>query len=140
LTQILKLLNALVPQVADLSREMPCEVRYQRLLDSLNLLIPADASALLQLEGEELTPVAIQGLHAGHHCRGKRMWQPTPDRNSQRDIAREPSEENGPATEGVETPCGSGDDGRQDTGRQGEITLSPYLRGRSGPAGSDRSP
>ncbi|MFP1918099.1 nitric oxide reductase transcriptional regulator NorR [Lonsdalea quercina] len=63
MTQILKLLNALVPQVADLSREMPCEVRYQRLLDSLNRLIPADASALLQLEGEELTPVAIQGLH-----------------------------------------------------------------------------
>lgn len=61
---MLKLLNALVPQVADLSREMPCEVRYQRLIDSLNLLIPADATALLQLEGEELTPVSIKGLNA----------------------------------------------------------------------------
>lgn len=63
MTQMLKLLNALVPQVADLSREIPCEVRYQRLIHSLHLLIPADACALLRLKGEELTPVATQGLH-----------------------------------------------------------------------------
>ena len=56
------LLAALVPLVADLSRELPeCE-RYRRLLQAVRALFPCDAVALLRLEGEWLVPLAMDGL------------------------------------------------------------------------------
>ncbi|WP_236442782.1 GAF domain-containing protein, partial [Pseudomonas syringae] len=56
------LLRALVPLVADLSREMPDEERYRRLLQSLRQMLPCDATALLRLEGDVLIPLAVDGL------------------------------------------------------------------------------
>jgi len=56
------LLDALIPLVDDLSRELPETERYQRLLRSLRTLFPCDAAALLRLDGETLVPVAIDGL------------------------------------------------------------------------------
>lgn len=58
------LLSALVPLVADLSRELPDEERYRRLLNALRQLLPCDAVALLKLEGEVLVPLAVEGLSA----------------------------------------------------------------------------
>lgn len=56
------LLDRLIPLVADLARDLPAAARYRRLLDTLRQLIPCDAAALLQLEGDELVPLAIHGL------------------------------------------------------------------------------
>ncbi len=56
------LLRALVPLVADLSREMPDGERYRRLLQSLRQMLPCDATALLRLEGDVLIPLAVDGL------------------------------------------------------------------------------
>ena len=58
------LLLELVPLVADLSRELPDEERYRRLLDSLRHLLPCDAAALLKLEDDVLVPLAVDGLSA----------------------------------------------------------------------------
>jgi anaerobic nitric oxide reductase transcription regulator len=55
-------LDALLPLVDDLSRDLPEAERYRRLLDALRALVPCDASALLRLEGAELIPVAVDGL------------------------------------------------------------------------------
>jgi len=56
------LLLALTPLVADLSRELPDEERYRRLLCSLRELFPCDAVALLKLEGDILVPLCVEGL------------------------------------------------------------------------------
>lgn len=56
------LLDWLVPLVADLSRELSQSARYARLLNTLRQLFPCDAVALLRLEGDVLTPVAVKGL------------------------------------------------------------------------------
>jgi anaerobic nitric oxide reductase transcription regulator len=56
------LLTALIPLVADLSRELPEAERYRRLLLALRQLLPCDAVALLRLEGEVLVPLAVDGL------------------------------------------------------------------------------
>jgi len=56
------LLLALMPLVADLSREMPDEERYRRLLGSLRQFLPCDAVALLKLEDDVLVPLAVEGL------------------------------------------------------------------------------
>ncbi|MBG7617915.1 nitric oxide reductase transcriptional regulator NorR [Herbaspirillum sp. AP02] len=56
------LLDALLPLVADLSREIDDRERYRRLLQTLRTLFPCDAAALLRLEGEVLVPLAIDGL------------------------------------------------------------------------------
>lgn len=48
--------------VADLSKSMAREVRYQRLLEAIRRNFPCDAIALLELEGDLLIPRAIQGL------------------------------------------------------------------------------
>jgi anaerobic nitric oxide reductase transcription regulator len=48
--------------VADLSRSMPPEMRFQRLLDVLARNFPCDAIALLAREGGVLVPKAIKGL------------------------------------------------------------------------------
>ncbi len=58
------LLTALVPLVADLSRELPDEERYRRLLQALRQMLPCDAVALLKLEDDVLIPLAVQGLSA----------------------------------------------------------------------------
>jgi len=56
------LLDAMIPLMADLSREMHDSERYRRLLDTLRMLFPCDAAALLRLDGEVLVPLAINGL------------------------------------------------------------------------------
>ncbi|SDS35779.1 nitric oxide reductase transcriptional regulator NorR [Pseudomonas oryzae] len=58
------LLNALIPLVADLSRDLPEAERYRRLLGALRALMPADAAALLRLDGDTLVPLAVDGLSA----------------------------------------------------------------------------
>jgi anaerobic nitric oxide reductase transcription regulator len=55
-------LDALIPLVQDLSRELSDNERYRRLLTTLRELFPADAAALLRLEGDTLVPLAIDGL------------------------------------------------------------------------------
>ena len=56
------LLQVLLPLVDDLSRELSESERYRRLLSTLRSLIPCDASALLRLEGDQLIPLAVDGL------------------------------------------------------------------------------
>ncbi len=56
------LLLALVPLVADLSRDLPDDERYRRLLRALRQLMPCDAVALLKLEGDTLIPLSVEGL------------------------------------------------------------------------------
>ncbi|WP_459744164.1 nitric oxide reductase transcriptional regulator NorR [Pseudomonas sp. 3A(2025)] len=58
------MLRSLLPLVADLSRELPDEERYRRLLHSLRQLLPCDAVALLKLEDDVLAPLAVDGLSA----------------------------------------------------------------------------
>lgn len=56
------LMDAMIPLMADLSRELPDSERYRRLLDSVRMLFPCDAAALLRLDGEILVPLATSGL------------------------------------------------------------------------------
>ncbi len=58
-------LDALVAIAADLTTALSAKDRYQRLLESLNHIIPYDAAALLLVEDELLVPVAIRGLALG---------------------------------------------------------------------------
>jgi anaerobic nitric oxide reductase transcription regulator len=55
---------AIIPLVDDLSRDLPEAERYRRLLQVLRQLLPADAVALLRLDGEQLVPLAVEGLSA----------------------------------------------------------------------------
>jgi anaerobic nitric oxide reductase transcription regulator len=48
--------------VADLSRQLSPESRYQRLLSTFRSTFPCDATALLRLEGNALIPLATDGL------------------------------------------------------------------------------
>jgi len=57
-------LDAIVPLVADLSRDLPESERFRRLLQGLRSVLPCDAAALLRLEGEVLRPMATDGLSA----------------------------------------------------------------------------
>ena len=56
------LLTALLPLVADLSRDLPDSERFRRLLQALRAVLPCDAAALLRLDGEWLVPLAVDGL------------------------------------------------------------------------------
>ncbi|WP_137821846.1 nitric oxide reductase transcriptional regulator NorR [Pseudomonas sp. D(2018)] len=56
------LLQTLIPLVSDLSRELPEGERYRRLLEALRGLLPCDATALLRLDGDQLVPMAVDGL------------------------------------------------------------------------------
>ena len=56
------ILNAVIPLVADLAQDLSERERLRRLLAALRNLLPADAVALLRLEGEWLRPMAIDGL------------------------------------------------------------------------------
>ena len=53
---------ALTSIVADLSRDLPAEDRYKRLLNAMQSSFPCDAAALLKLEDNHLTPLAVDGL------------------------------------------------------------------------------
>lgn len=55
-------ITALLPLMADLSRDLSDADRYRRLLDGLRAILPCDAAALLRLEGDTLIPLAIDGL------------------------------------------------------------------------------
>lgn len=46
----------------DLSLSLPKKAHYQRLMQAVNEVMPCDAVALLELQGEELVPVAVDGL------------------------------------------------------------------------------
>lgn len=46
----------------DLSLSLPKKAHYKRLIQAVNEVMPCDAIALLELEGEELIPVATDGL------------------------------------------------------------------------------
>jgi anaerobic nitric oxide reductase transcription regulator len=48
--------------VADLSKAMPREVRYARLLEAFQRSFPCDAIGLLERDGEVLVPRAVEGL------------------------------------------------------------------------------
>ncbi|KAF1052023.1 MAG: Nitric oxide reductase transcription regulator NorR2 [Stenotrophomonas maltophilia] len=66
------LLTALLPLVDDLARELPDDERYRRLLEALRHWVPCDASAILRLDGEQLVPLAVNGLSPdtlGRHFR-----------------------------------------------------------------------
>ncbi|GGB91030.1 anaerobic nitric oxide reductase transcriptional regulator [Marinobacterium zhoushanense] len=54
--------ESLIGIVADLSRDIPVSLRYRRLLEAMLKIFPCDAAALLKLEGEQLKPLAIEGL------------------------------------------------------------------------------
>ncbi|MFF7707138.1 nitric oxide reductase transcriptional regulator NorR [Pseudomonas sp. NPDC007930] len=58
------LLTALLPLVDDLARELDPAERYRRVLQALRAVAPADAAALLKLDGEYLLPLAVDGLSA----------------------------------------------------------------------------
>jgi len=55
--------EAVIAVVSDLSRELPVEVRYGRLLEQFLEIFPCHAVALLKLEGEALRPLAVHGLN-----------------------------------------------------------------------------
>lgn len=57
--------------VADLSRHLLPEVRYQRLLSTVRKTFPCDATALLRLEGDALIPLATDGL--AEEARGRQF-------------------------------------------------------------------
>ncbi|CAG9189621.1 DNA-binding transcriptional dual regulator NorR [Paraburkholderia sabiae] len=57
-----EVLDALIPLVEDLSRDLPERERYRRLLTTLRTLFPGDAAALLRLDDDTLVPLAIDGL------------------------------------------------------------------------------
>lgn len=48
--------------ISDLARDMPPAERYGQLLSTIRQILPCDASALLQLRGDELIPLAVDGL------------------------------------------------------------------------------
>ena len=56
------LLQALLPLVDDLARDLPDSERYRRLLEAMRALLPCDAAALLRLDGASLVPLAVNGL------------------------------------------------------------------------------
>jgi anaerobic nitric oxide reductase transcription regulator len=55
-------LQALLLIARDLTASLAAVDRYERLLDAVRQVIPADAVCLLRLEGNELVPVAAYGL------------------------------------------------------------------------------
>ncbi|MFH7495260.1 nitric oxide reductase transcription regulator, partial [Pseudomonas syringae pv. tagetis] len=58
----LLLLGELIRLVADLSRELPDEERFRRLLRSLHHWLPCEAAAQLRHDGEVLLPLAVDRL------------------------------------------------------------------------------
>ena len=54
--------GALTSIVADLSRDLPSEERYKRLLSAMQSSFPCDTAAILKLKNNHLTPLAVDGL------------------------------------------------------------------------------
>lgn len=52
----------LLPVITDLARDLKPAERFQQLLSTIRQLLPCDATALLQLRGTELVPLAVDGL------------------------------------------------------------------------------
>lgn len=52
----------LLPLALDMTASLPADDRTRRLVDVVRRAVPADAVALLRLEGDELVPVACEGL------------------------------------------------------------------------------
>ena len=48
--------------ITDLARDMPPAERFGQLLATIRQVLPCDACALLQLRGDELIPMAVDGL------------------------------------------------------------------------------
>ena len=59
---LLVLEKTLLKIALDLSLSLPKKAHYQRLMQAVNEVMPCDAVALLELQGDELVPVAIDGL------------------------------------------------------------------------------
>ena len=55
-------MDTLLAMTADLTAAMSAKDRYQRLLESLNRIIPYDAASLMRVENDLLVPVAARGL------------------------------------------------------------------------------
>ena len=55
-------LEAIAPLVAELAQPLPASERYQRLLQTVQAIVPCDAVALLRLDGDTLQPMAVRGL------------------------------------------------------------------------------
>jgi len=64
-------IEAFLPLLRDLSRELPPAERYARLLTAVRRLFDGDACALLRLDGEVLVPLAVSGLR--HDTLGRRF-------------------------------------------------------------------
>lgn len=56
------LIKHYIDVIEDLSRELPAEKRFSRLLDAIRAAIPCDAIVLLKLNGDQLVPLTFQGL------------------------------------------------------------------------------
>ncbi|MGN6529264.1 MAG: nitric oxide reductase transcriptional regulator NorR [Burkholderiaceae bacterium] len=63
--------DAFLPLLRDLSRDLPPAERYRRLLEAVRRLFQCDACALLQLDGDALLPRAVSGL--GEDVLGRRF-------------------------------------------------------------------
>ncbi len=55
-------IDAFLPLLRDLSRDLPAAERYRRLLHAVRQLFDCDACALLRLDGDALLPLAVSGL------------------------------------------------------------------------------
>jgi len=55
-------LTVLLDVAQDLTASLASDDRYQRLLEAVRKVVPADASCLLRLEGQDLVPLAAYGL------------------------------------------------------------------------------
>jgi anaerobic nitric oxide reductase transcription regulator len=64
-------IDILIRIALDLTSALDAESRYQRLLESLQRIIPYDAAALLCIEGDELSIAAAKGL--AEDARGRRF-------------------------------------------------------------------
>jgi anaerobic nitric oxide reductase transcription regulator len=58
----MEMLDAIVSIGLDLTAALNAKDRYQRLLESLNRIIPYDAATLLRIDNDILIPVAARGL------------------------------------------------------------------------------
>jgi len=55
-------LDAFLSIALDLTASLTSEDRYRRLLEAVRQVLPADATCLLRVDGDELVPLAVHGL------------------------------------------------------------------------------
>ncbi len=80
--------HLLLALLSDLSADLAEEERYRRLLTALRTIVPCDACALLELQGEQLQPVAVSGL--SEDTLGRRFALADQPRLSRILLSREP--------------------------------------------------